>query len=191
MQDKIYCYPDSEVLINRLGIQGEDRLMEVERRLTMIRLMELLREPIVGGFNLPHLCSIHRYIFQDLYDWAGEIRQVNIAKGINFCLCDYIAPSAEKIFSDLRKENFLRSLPFAAFVNRMSYYFAEINALHPFREGNGRAQREFARTLALYNGYQLKFSLIPPEEMIRASIDSIVCDYRRTEDMFRRCLRKN
>ena len=76
MSDKIYCYPDSDVLINKLGIRDLDRLQMIERRLTMIRLAELIKHPIKGNFDLEHLQKIHYYIFQDIYEWAGKIRTV-------------------------------------------------------------------------------------------------------------------
>lgn len=188
--DTTYCYPDSDVLVNRLNITDGDKLAEAERRFTMVRLFELLRNPVPGMFNLNHLCAIHRYIFQDLYEWAGRIRTVDISKGYYFCHCQYIQTGADKLFKDLKSENLLQNLPLDTFVSRISYYFSEINALHPFREGNGRAQREFVRSLALCNGYLLKFSNVSPEDMIKASIDSFTCDYRKTEEMFRACLVK-
>ena len=188
MYDKTYCYPDTDILFNNLNITDEDKLAEVERKFTMLRIYELLHNPIIGSFDLNHLCRIHQYIFQDLYSWAGELRTVDIAKGYYFCHCDYIASNAKKLFSDLKSENYLRGLSADRFITRISFYFSEINALHPFREGNGRAQREFIRSLALWNGYQIKFSLVPADEMLKASIDSFACDYRRTEDMFRKCI---
>lgn len=188
MYDKTYCYPDTDVLINNLNITDEDKLAEAERKFTMLRIYELLHNPIIGSFDLNHLCRIHQYIFQDLYSWAGELRTVDISKGYYFCHCDYIASNAKKLFSDLKSENYLRGIAADRFITRISFYFSEINALHPFREGNGRAQREFIRSLALWNGYQIKFSLVPADEMLKASIDSFACDYRRTEEMFRKCI---
>ncbi len=188
MYDKTYCYPNSDVLINNLDITDEDKLAEAERKFTMLRIYELLQNPIIGSFDLNHLCRIHQYIFQDLYSWAGELRTVDISKGYYFCHCAYIASNAKKLFSDLKSENYLKGASRERFITRISFYFSEINALHPFREGNGRAQREFIRSLALWNGYQIKFSLVPADEMLKASIDSFACDYRRTEEMFRKCI---
>ncbi len=190
MYDTTYCYPQSDVLINNLGITSEEKLAEVERKLTMIRLYELLEHPIIENFDLSNLCKIHKYIFQDLYSWAGEIRTVDISKGYYFCHCNYIEANANKLFADLKKDHYLKGFSFDRMIKEMAYYFSEINALHPFREGNGRAQREFIRSLALYNGYRLKFSNISTEFMMKASIDSFACDYRKTEEMFTKCLCK-
>ena len=80
MSDTVYCYPNSNVLINKLGIKDKNKLSIIERRLTMLRLFELLKNPIQGKFDLEHLQSIHSYIFQDIYEWSGKIRTVDIAK---------------------------------------------------------------------------------------------------------------
>ncbi|MCD8348651.1 MAG: hypothetical protein LUD16_12050 [Lachnospiraceae bacterium] len=73
MADRIYCYPNSDVLINKLDIKDMDKLHNFERRLTMLRLSELLDRPVAGKFDFEHLQRIHRYIFQDVYEWAGHM----------------------------------------------------------------------------------------------------------------------
>lgn len=161
MSDTIYCYPDSDVLINKLDIRELDKLHTFERKLTMLRLLELMDKPISGKFDFKHLQAIHRYIFQDVYDWAGKVRTVDIAKGNMFCNVRFISGQAD-----------------------------EINALHPFREGNGRSQREFIRSLALKNGYLLYFDRVTGEEMISASQKSFLCDYSEMEEMFSKCIQK-
>ncbi|MCD7819130.1 MAG: Fic family protein [Lachnospiraceae bacterium] len=190
MADKIYCYPNSDVLINKLNIRDMDKLRNFERRLTMLRLSELLDKPIVGKFDLEHLQQIHKYIFQDIYEWAGQIRTVDIAKGNMFCNVKFIEPQAKLIFDNLKKDNYLIGFEEDVFVKRLAYYFAEINALHPFREGNGRSQREFIRSLALRNGYIINFSNISREDMIKASSKSFLCDYTEMEQIFSICIRK-
>lgn len=184
MSDKIYCYPDSDVLINKLGIRDLDRLQMIERRLTMIRLAELIKHPIKGNFDLEHLQKIHHYIFQDIYEWAGKIRTVDIAKGNMFCNVRFIDIQADEIFGRLKRENYLLGTPRDVFVKKCAYYFSEINALHPFREGNGRIQREFVRSLAARNGYRLMFQNAGEEEMLLASQKSFLCDYVAMEDLF-------
>lgn len=190
MPDTRYCYPDSDVLINRLNIRGAAKLQVVERRLTMLRLLELMDHPIAGDYDLVHLQRIHKYIFQDVYSWAGRLRTVDIAKGNMFCNVKFIEDQANEIFSRLRAEKHLVGLKEEDFVKRLAYFFSEINALHPFREGNGRAQREFARSLALKNGYLLHFDRISSEEMITASQKSFMCEYDAMEELFRHCIQK-
>jgi cell filamentation protein len=76
--------------------------------------------------------EIHKRIFRDIYEWAGQIRTVAIATGVMFCLPQYIDSSAAIIFRELHDEDCLRSLSRDAFVGRLAYYLGEVNALHPF-----------------------------------------------------------
>lgn len=105
MADTMYCYPNSDVLINKLGIQEQEKLSVFERKLTMLRLLEIIDKPIKGNFDFAHLKAIHKYIFQDVYEWAGEVRKVDIAKGNMFCNVMFIEEQAEEIFGKLKKDN--------------------------------------------------------------------------------------
>lgn len=184
MSDKIYCYPDSDVLINNLNIHDPNKLYEAERKLTMLRLMDLFNNPIKGKFDLKHLQNIHKYIFQDIYPWAGKIRTVDIAKSNMFCKVQFIETQAKEIFRKLQDDFYLRELSKETFIKKAAYYFSEINALHPFREGNGRTQREFIRQLSYNAGYILHFVTISDQEMLDASIDSFLCNYEKMEILF-------
>ena len=190
MPDCIYCYPDSNVLKNRMGVRDSERLSQLERRLTMLRLLELIDRPIRGKYDLKHLQAIHKYIFQDVYEWAGEIRKVDIAKGNMFCNVRFLSSQAAEIFGKLKEEDYLQGLEEDDFIRQLAYYFSEINALHPFREGNGRSQREFIRCLALHNGYVVNFANASKEEMMKASEDSFLCNYRAMEQLFKKCIRR-
>lgn len=110
MADGIYCYPDSDILKNKMDIRDLEQLHRTERQLTMLRILELLDKPIEGLFDLKHLQLIHRYIFQDVYQWAGEIRKVDIAKGNMFCNVKFIEIQAAEIFGKLEKEDYLQGL---------------------------------------------------------------------------------
>lgn len=178
MQDP-YCYPDSRTLKNKLGIHDFNELSLAERKLAKYRNRELLDSPIKGKFDFAHLQKIHAYLFQDIYDWAGKVRTVDIAKGNLFCRVFAIESEATRIFGELKQEKYLKDLDVAHFGSRLAYYFSEINALHPFREGNGRTQREFIRQLAYQNGYFLSFTGITQEEMIEASVQSFKQDYAK------------
>ena len=107
-----------------------------------------------------------------------------------FCNANFIDSQAEEIFLKLKKEKHLSGFSEENFIKRLAYYFFEINALHPFREGNGRAQREFIRLLVLKNGYVIKFDRISEDEMIRASQESFLCDYGYMEKLFSKCVHK-
>lgn len=183
-----YCYSNSRVLKNKLGITNADELCVEERNLTNLRIDELFRTPIQGYFDFAHLKSIHRYIFQDIYDWAGKIRTVNIAKGNLFCLAPMIEAQAKNIFDELKTEKYLKDLGAGELAKRLAYYMAEINALHPFREGNGRATREFIRELAYQNDYLLLFSKITKTELTDATVASFSGNYRPLGDALGKCL---
>lgn len=178
-----YCYPGTRVLRNKFDITDFDELCEAERRLAKYRAEELLSSPISGTFDLAHLQAIHNFLFQDIYDWAGEIRTVDIAKSNLFCRHFLIKDEARRIFNELKSEKYLANLNINDFTKRLAYYFAEINALHPFREGNGRTQREFIRQLAFQNGYLLSYSGITPKEMVDTSIASFKLNHTPLENL--------
>ena len=190
MNDTLYCYPDSNVLKNKFEITELGLLHEIEREMTMVRVADLMQSPLRGTFDLKHLCDIHYYIFQDLYFWAGNLRKVDIAKNNMFCKAMFLEQQAELIFGAIRKDNYLNGMDYPMFVKRLAYHFSEINALHPFREGNGRTQREFIRELALYNHYVIDFSKISRGEMLEASMDSFLCNYDKMEALFDKALKK-
>ena len=190
MGDLIYCYPDSDVLKNKLGIINQEKLHEVERKLTAIRINDLIRKPYRGRFDLDHLRGIHFTIFQDLYTWAGELRKIDISKGNMFCRAMFLENQSDIVFGAIRRDGYLEGLAYDQFVKRLAYHFSEINALHPFREGNGRTQREFIRELALYNHYAIDFSKATEQEMLDASVEAFLCKYEKMEELFGKCLRK-
>ncbi|MCQ2966663.1 MAG: Fic family protein [Alphaproteobacteria bacterium] len=182
--DTHYCYPKTQVLINKLNIQNENDLLVAEKQITSVKIAYLLQNPIEGKFDLSHLQKIHRFIFSDIYDWAGEIRTVNISKGNQFCLCQNIQSYAESIFQPLKKENYLKNSTNLS--ERLAYYFSEINVLHPFREGNGRTQRVFIKYLATNAGANIDFSSVSSKEMFIASANAFACQYKEMIDMFTR-----
>lgn len=191
MNDIIYCYPGSSVLINYYDIRNEGQLLEVEKKLSMLRILELQNHPILGDFSLKHLCEIHRYIFQDIYPWAGKLRTVDIAKENLFCRAELIETSAKEIFPKLRKMlSDKKVIDSEDIAKQLAYFFSEINALHPFREGNGRAQREFIRVCALSLGYDFDLRKTTPAEMLEASKASFLCEYGLMEAIFLKCLDK-
>lgn len=184
MENKVsdpYCYLNTQTLKNKLNIHDLDELLEAERRLSKYRTEELLNSPIVGNFDFAHLRAIHRYLFQDIYDWAGKVRTVDIAKDDLFCRWFAIESEATRIFAELKQNKYLHDLPVGIFAARLAYYFAELNALHPFREGNGRTQREFIRQLAYQNNLFLSFTGITQDEMIEISKASFKSDYTPLE----------
>ena len=187
--DKEYCYPDSNVLINKLGIKNHDELVTAEREITSLKIAMAKSEPIKGNFDFEHLKRIHKFVFEDIYTWAGEIRHVNISKGNQFCLRQNIEMYAADIFGKLKADNYLVDYD-SNITHRLAYYLSEINVLHPFREGNGRAQRLFIEYLANHAGYKVDFSNVTADEMIIASAESFACDYDKINLMFEKITAK-
>lgn len=177
--DRTYCYPNTHVLKNQLNIHDSDKLHQAERQLTSVRIHELRStDNISSTFDTKHLKTIHKHIFQDLYDWAGKFRTVDIAKGNMFCRVMFIESQLDYVFQQLHKEKCLENINDVNQIGeRLAYYLSEINAVHPFREGNGRTQREFIRELAEHNGYHLDYSKIPDGALLQASIKSFTQNY--------------
>jgi cell filamentation protein len=141
-EDSKYCYPNTDVLINKLEIKDKELLEEADSLYSAQRLLELQAEPIKGDFDLQHLKEIHYYIFQDLYDFAGKIREEDIIKGnTHFAKYQYIVSNAIQLFEELKNENHLLNTSVDQFAKRTAHYMAELNILHPFRDSNGRAIR--------------------------------------------------
>lgn len=169
MSDSKYCYPDSEVLKNKLNITDRDELFEAEKELTAIRLKELQDKPVKGKFDFKHLKAIHKYIFQDIYDWAGKERTVEIGKGNLFCTTSCIQSYAESVFNKYYSQCYNSKDDFEDFIRVFADNYGDLNALYPFREGNGRTQREFARMICLECGYDFNLSVATHSEMLEAS----------------------
>jgi cell filamentation protein len=173
-----YLDADTGILRNRLGIKEKSRLEEAEATFLTIRSVELAANPIKGTFNLIHLQAIHRHLFCDLYEWAGQIRNIDISKDdTRFAHFPHIETAANALFQKLSQENHLKGLDTDKFAERLAYYLGEINTLHPFRDGNGRAQREFVQQLAMVNGYKISWSAISQQEMIQACKDAYQGNY--------------
>jgi cell filamentation protein len=157
-----YIDLETGVLRNRLGITDAAELAQAESELTSYRLIELRRTDLPGRYDLPHLQGFHRYIFGDLYDWAGELRSVSIGKSDLFCLPQYLGSFAEDVFGKLAWAGYLRGLERVAFVDGLTMLLADVNALHPFREGNGRTQRAFLAQLARDAGHPIHWAGMDP-----------------------------
>ena len=167
--DDTYCYPGTDVLRNKAEITNAEDLDAYEGELSTLRSIEILENPVAGQFDLAHLQRIHLALFQDVYDWAGKIRTVDISRGNSrFANVRFIESAANDIFNKLARENWLKGLDADTLSKRLAHYLSEINALHPFREGNGRVQRIFISQLSQSAGYQLDYSNLEQEQIYRA-----------------------
>lgn len=174
MTDDPYVDPSSGVLRNRLGITDSAELERVEARISAVRAARLDVQPIVGPFDLRHLQTIHQRLFGDVYAWAGELRTVDISKpGALFCPATRLLTYAEHVFGQVERGRQLHRLTYDQAVDRIVHHFAELNALHPFREGNGRATRIFVRQWAREARVDLDWRGLDPERNVHASRQSL------------------
>lgn len=183
-----YCYENSNTLINKLDIKDSAKLQKYEAKITAAKLLSLMQKGVIGNFDEKHLNSIHTYLFEDIYPFAGKYRTENIAKGVfRFAEWEYIEEELKKLLNLLKNENYLANLSKKEFAKRLAFYLSELNVLHPYREGNGRTIREFIRELALKNRYVLDLRKVLPQDFLNASIKSIV-DTKDLEDLIYNCL---
>ena len=159
MSDNEYCYPpDYTILKNKLGLRDARQLDRAERRLVTQRAVESMP---IGDFDLVHLRSLHRHLFQDVYDWAGDIRNVEISKGgSQFQFRQYIEAGMADVHRRIKTHNYLRNLPADQFADLAGEILGDINYVHPFREGNGRTQLYFFKQLAERAGHSADLTQI-------------------------------
>ena len=173
-RNSIYCYENTDILKNKLNIKDKEKLYDYERKIVLTKLFILRQEEIIGKF--------------DIYNFAGLFRSENIAKGnFRFAEWEYIEQELIKLLEELKAENYLKGLTKQELAKKLAYYMAELNVLHPFREGNGRAIREFIRELAMKNGYELDLTKTTPTNMLNACIESVV-DTSELEEILYKCL---
>ena len=186
-QDK-YCYPETDVLTNLLDIRNADKLAEAEIEFTAERY-RLYQSPkaTIQQFTFEHLKTLHYHLFQDVYEWAGEVRDVDISKGETlFCTCTRIEPEAKKLFKNISQlEN---SQSHELFIEQIADLFCEINLLHPFREGNGRVQRFFFEEMLFALGYDVTWPLISRQEWIEANIAGVNLDLTLLKNIFNQAI---
>ena len=170
----IYCYPDSNVLKNKLNIRDNKLLKTAEEEITLIKQMELLKNPIKGNFSKAHLMNIHKFIFEDIYSFAGKIRREQISKADTlFYPPNLIDRELDKVFAKIKEKNMLKETDKEKVFDNLAYVMAELNIIHPFREGNGRSIREFIRLMAKRIGYDLNWGNVDKEELLEGSILSV------------------
>ena len=169
-----YCYKGTTVLKNRLGIRDQDALDQVEADTTAQRFAEALPQ---GSLTPTHYCSVHRHLFGDIYAWAGRFRITRISKGDStFCYPENIPAQMRALFGALKVENCFSGLDQKDFSTRSAHFLAELNAIHAFREGNGRTQLAFFTLLADRAGHPVRQATLQPEAILDAMIASFKGD---------------
>lgn len=164
------CYPGTTCLINKLGIQDENMLAETEAAITLGKASLLEQSPIPGDFDFDHYKRIHHFLFCDLYDWAGELRTIDISKkGTAFVAANKIADCASVCFSRMASFH-TGGLTHRALAEKVADLYHTVNMLHPFREGNGRTQRVFFAQWLRHLGYDFDLADVDPDVFMIATI---------------------
>lgn len=164
-----YYIPGTKVLKNLVGGTGQpygetdpDKLSSIERSLTVGRMLQLADDPLPGNFDYAHFKAVHRHIFQDVYEWAGEERTAPTDRWMTKAGHAYypagpvLTEAAETQFRRLARKDLLRGLPLDEFVSELAEFWGEINVIHPFREGNTRTQTVYFADLTRHAGYNLE-----------------------------------
>lgn len=196
-----YCYKGTDVLINKKNITNNDVLLKVERIHVTYVLSNLYINPIVGNFDVNHYLKIHEVLFQDLYPFAGKLRTENISKGgIPFCRPEFIYDNLKDLLNKMNSKSYKLTSE-DELIDYLAYYYSEINIVHPFREGNGRTQREFFREIVLelnnridFGNYEIDFSRLTDVDKKVLILGSVEGATKGTTEylkqFFRACLTK-
>ena len=180
------CYENTTVLINKLDIRDQNQLNALEQSITSVLIAKASMDIAFENVDFEFYKSLHKYVFSDIYEWAGEIRKVNISKkGTNFCPVEKIEENSLRIFNNLHKAKFYKALEVDEFIDKFVELYCELNYLHPFREGNGRIQRLFLSMLLKHNGKKIDFAEIDEDLFMIATIKSISGDIFMLKDIFK------
>lgn len=184
----IYCYPDSDVLKNRLNIRDHAELKQAEEEFVAVKQLVLLQDPINGRFTMNHLLRIHRFLFEDVYPFAGHLRREQISKGDTlFYPPDLIERELRRVFQEIHEREMLRETEAQAQLRNLSHVMAELNIIHPFREGNGRSIRELIRCMALMYGLFINWGNTDRDTLMDAAVASVDDDTAFC-DVLKQCL---
>lgn len=185
-----YLFHDVNVLENIPGIRDERELELFEDAIADTSILEIEHFIHHQKINFRLWGKIHKTLFKEVYRWAGEIRTVGLSKGnSSFAQPAYIESNAERIFKEFREEKELQGLAKEEFVKRLAHYYNELNALHPFREGNGRSLKVLLTEIALRVGFELNWAEMSRKENEEASIAGFYGDNAPFASLFRRIVK--
>lgn len=174
--DDPYQSADHPILRNLPGFTDPETLEAFEA----LSVLQRSEEPFPQGkLDAEHFKAVHHHLFQDVYDWAGRPRTIRIFKdGSPFCYPESFDQELRRIFNWLSDGNYLAGLSRQAFARDAAWFLSELNAVHLFREGNGRTQSAFLAMLAAEAGHPLGFDRLDPDAWMAAMIISF---YNGTE----------
>lgn len=193
MNKDIYTYTDApEVLINNFNIKNEDKLDKIEKTLVSLNISNIKNYPD-GIYNITHLKKIHRYLFKEIYPWAGEIRGISIRKNDSiFCKPQLIIRSYNSLYKKIRKDKFLKNIKAEHLYKSLAYYHGKLSIIHPFREGNGRTIRAFLYIMVKKNhNIELNYNSVSKKQINNASIDAQNNNYSSMEELYQHILSKS
>lgn len=186
------CYPNTTIFVNLLDVISSKDLAEKEAGFTAIRLIELLQNPelVHQTFDFSHLKSIHQYLFQDLYEWAGKPRSYDMRKdGNEFTPAKDLPKYEAQVFSRVAEYCNNKQRPtITAAAKELASCLGIINIYHPFAEGNGRAQRIFISLLAKKFNYAINWDAAYPWEIIETSKQVHMGNYQPLEELIKRII---
>ena len=184
------CYEGTTVLINKFGIKDDAKLDMVERDITSALIAKAYIEIPFEDVDFDFYKNLHYYVFSDIYEWAGKIRNVEMSKkGTRFCPPEKIETSGRAIFEYLSKKSYFTALADEEFVKEFTELYCRLNYLHPFREGNGRVQRLFLSMLLKNMEKSIDFSKIDTDLLMIATIKAVSGDVFMLCDIFRQHIR--
>jgi len=184
------CYEGTTVLINKFGIKDDAKLDMVERDITSALIAKAYIEIPFEDVDFDFYKNLHYYVFSDIYEWAGKIRNVDMSKkGTRFCPPEKIETRGRAIFEYLSKKSYFTALADEEFVKEFTELYCRLNYLHPFREGNGRVQRLFLSMLLKNMEKSIDFSKIDTDLLMIATIKAVSGDVFMLCDIFRQHIR--
>lgn len=184
------CYEGTTVLINKFGIKDDAKLDMVERDITSALIAKAYIEIPFEDVDFDFYKNLHYYVFSDIYEWAGKIRNVDMSKkGTRFCPPEKIETRGRAIFEYLSKKSYFTALANEEFVKEFTELYCRLNYLHPFREGNGRVQRLFLSMLLKNMEKSIDFSKIDTDLLKIATIKAVSGDVFMLCDIFRQHIR--
>lgn len=179
------CYPGSTVLINKFGLKDQNKLDIVERQIVLLKGTEIERNAVFSNVDFNYYKEIHRQLFEDIHDWAGTVRTINISKkGTVFSKHDNIEEIGQLKFKRLVKLNYLNNMDESSFFNELTELYNELNMLHPFREGNGRTLRLFITLLVRNTGRDISFAECDSDLLMIATIKAAQGDLSMLKSIF-------
>lgn len=193
MSELDYFVECGDTLSNKLNISDTRELAQAEYDITARQTRIILATYHPKIFNLRLLLDLHSRLFGEIYDFAGKIRTVNIAKPdspVPFCYADFITSEANRIFDELAEKAYLTSLQHDEFCTKLAYFASELNALHPFREGNGRTIRIFLDLLANNAGYLLDYAQASRNEILRADREAFAGNMTPIQNLYHKIVFK-